>query len=113
MPKYGLITVDLRGKRLNGVVTRNCLEVYGAFEDVLMISLAPLYRRRGWFPLHAFAALAPDGRVALLTDLGGVTDNTVDVDAGASVTSVTGCGGGISGCPPLPSITRTSEPARR
>jgi hypothetical protein len=67
MPKYGLITVDLSKKRLNGAVTRNCLEVYGAFEDVLMISLAPLYRRRGWFPLHAFAALTADGRVALIT----------------------------------------------
>jgi hypothetical protein len=67
MPKYGLITVDLGRNQLEGTVTRNCLEVYGAFEDVLMISLSPLYRRRGWFPLHAFAALAPDGRIALIT----------------------------------------------
>jgi hypothetical protein len=66
MPKYGLITVDLSSKQLNGTVTRNCLEMYGAFEDVLMISLAPLYRRRGWFPLHAFAARNPDGRAALI-----------------------------------------------
>jgi hypothetical protein len=67
MPKYGLITVDLNHNRLTGTVTRNCLTVYGAFEDVLMISLAPLYRRRGWFPLHAFAALAPNGKAALIT----------------------------------------------
>lgn len=67
MPKYGLITLDLKNNRLSGAVTPNCLQVYGAFEDVLMISLAPLYRRRGWFPLHAFAALAPNGRVALIT----------------------------------------------
>jgi hypothetical protein len=67
MPRYGLITVDLNSNRLIGAVTRNCLEVYGAFEDVLMISLAPLYRRRGWFPLHAFAALAPNGQAALIT----------------------------------------------
>ena len=67
MPKYGLITVDLSQQRLIGAVTRNCLDVYGAFEDVMMISLAPLYRRRGWFPLHAFAALAPNGKVALIT----------------------------------------------
>ena len=67
LPKYGLITVDLSNKRLNGVVTRNCLEVYGAFEDVLMICLAPLYRRQGRFPLHASAALNPAGRVALIT----------------------------------------------
>jgi hypothetical protein len=67
MPKYGLITVDLDQQRLVGAVTRNTLEAYGAFEDVLLISLAPLYRRRGWFPLHAFAALAPNGKVALIS----------------------------------------------
>jgi len=67
MPKYGLITVDLDSQRLIGAVTRSCLEVYGAFEDVMMISLAPLYRRRGWFPLHAFAALAPTGQAVLIT----------------------------------------------
>jgi hypothetical protein len=67
MPKYGLITVDLSNNRLLGVVTHQCLDVYGAFEDVLMISLAPLYRRRGWFPLHAFAALAPNNKAALIT----------------------------------------------
>ena len=67
MPKYVLITVDLKRSRLTGLVTPNCLDVYGAFEDVLMISLAPLYRRRGWFPLHAFAALAPNGQAALIT----------------------------------------------
>lgn len=66
LPKYGLITVDLRHQRLNGVVTRNILEAYGAFEDVLMICLAPLYRRQGWFPLHAFAALTTTGRAALI-----------------------------------------------
>ncbi len=67
LPKYGLITLDLTQNRLVGTVTRSCLEEYGAFEDILMISLAPLYRRRGWFPLHAFAALAPSGQAALIT----------------------------------------------
>jgi hypothetical protein len=66
-PKYGLITIDLGNNRLVGGVTRKCLEVYGVFEDVMMITLAPLYRRRGWFPLHAFAGYSPDGKVALLT----------------------------------------------
>ncbi len=67
MPKYGLIAVDLANNRLTGAVTPNCLNVYGAFEDVMMISLAPLYRRRGWFPLHAFAGLSPNGKAALIT----------------------------------------------
>lgn len=76
MPKYGLITVDLEQQRLVGAVTRNTLEAYGAFEDVLLISLAPLYRRRGWFPLHAFAALAPGGQVALITGAMGAGKTT-------------------------------------
>ncbi|GAB4444055.1 MAG: hypothetical protein Fur0044_40410 [Anaerolineae bacterium] len=76
MPKYGLITVDLDQQRLVGAVTRNTLEAYGAFEDVLLISLAPLYRRRGWFPLHAFAALAPGGKVALITGAMGAGKTT-------------------------------------
>lgn len=67
LPKYGLIMVDLANGRLSGVVTRNCLEAYGVFEDVLLITLAPLYRRRGWFPLHAFAAVSPGGQAALIT----------------------------------------------
>lgn len=67
MPKYALITIDLEQRRVIGAVTRACLEAYGAFEDVLLICLAPLYRRRGWFPLHAFAALAPQGQAALIS----------------------------------------------
>lgn len=67
LPKYGLCAVDLEHNTLTGAVTPACLEVYGAFEDVLMIALAPLYRRRGWFPLHAFAGLAPAGPAALIS----------------------------------------------
>lgn len=67
MPKYALITIHLEQRRVVGAVTRACLEAYGAFEDVLMIALAPLYRRQGWFPLHAFAALSPQGQVALIS----------------------------------------------
>lgn len=85
MPKYGLIAIDLSQQQLTGVVTRNCLDVYGAFEDVLMISLAPLYRRRGWFPLHAFAALAPNDKAALITGAMGAGKTTTGLsllDAG-------------------------------
>ncbi|MCB0197513.1 MAG: hypothetical protein KDJ65_36540 [Anaerolineae bacterium] len=67
LPKYALVTVDLANKHLIGAVTRQCLEAYGVFEDVLMITLAPIYRRQGWFPLHAFAAQAPNRRAALIT----------------------------------------------
>jgi hypothetical protein len=67
LPKYGLITVDMRQNQLSGVVTAACLEAYGVFEDILLICLAPLYRRRGWFPLHAFAGQGPDQHVALVS----------------------------------------------
>lgn len=67
MPKYALVTVDLRQNELAAQITRNCLDVYGAFEDVLMIALAPLYRRKGWFPLHAFAGLSPEGQAVLIS----------------------------------------------
>lgn len=67
LPKYALVSVDLDSERIMGQVTQACLNTYGVFEDVMMISLAPLYRRRGWFPLHAFAGLAPNGKAALLT----------------------------------------------
>jgi len=67
LPKYGLISVDLDKYHLTGVVTQACLEAYGVFEDVMMISLAPLYRRRGWFPVHGFAAQAPTGQATLIS----------------------------------------------
>ncbi len=76
MPRYALVTVDLNRRQLTGLLTPNCLSVYGAFEDVLMIALAPIYRRRGWFPLHAFAALAPNGRAALLAGATGAGKTT-------------------------------------
>lgn len=76
MPRYALVKVDLDLRQLTGLVTPNCLSVYGAFEDVLMIALAPLYRRRGWFPLHAFAAQAPNGRAALLAGATGAGKTT-------------------------------------
>jgi hypothetical protein len=67
MPKYALLTVDLKAGSITGKVTSRILTVYGAFEDVLLIALAPIYRRRGWFPLHAFAGLAPSGQAALIS----------------------------------------------
>ncbi len=85
LPRYSLITVDLAHNRLTGQVTSACLEAYGVFEDALMIALAPLYRRQGWYPLHAFAALSPQGRVALLTGAmgsGKTTTGLALLDAG-------------------------------
>lgn len=76
LPKYGTFEIDLPARRVTGKVTPACLGTYGVFEDVMMISLAPLYRRHGWFPLHAFAAQAPTGRAALLTGAMGAGKTT-------------------------------------
>jgi hypothetical protein len=76
MPRYALLTVDLAARRISGPVTRNCLTVAGAFEDILLIALAPLYRRHGWFPLHAFAARSPAGQAVLISGAMGAGKTT-------------------------------------
>ncbi len=67
LPKYALLTIDLARRQVDIQATRGCLEVYGAFEDVLIIGLTPLYRRLGLFPTHAFAARSPEGQAVLIS----------------------------------------------
>ena len=66
LPKYALLEIDLTSAHIRGQIVQRCLDTYGVFEDVAMISMAPLFRQRGWFPLHAFAAQSPDGGAALI-----------------------------------------------
>ncbi len=51
--------------RVEATVTPAVLDLYGAFEDVNSIGLAPLLRRRGRALIHAFGA-AHRGRALLL-----------------------------------------------
>ena len=76
LPKYAMLDVDLTEAQVRGQITPRCLDTYGVFEDVMMISLAPLFRRRGWFPLHAFAAQAPNGHAALISGSTGAGKTT-------------------------------------
>lgn len=69
-PRWGTLTVDLAGGVIRGELLPEALDHYGAFDDMVIIALGPLLRRRGFFTVHAFAA-AKDGRAALLVgDIG-------------------------------------------
>lgn len=69
-PRWGTVSVDLVAATVDGELLPEMFEHYGAFDDMLIIVLGPLLRRRGFFSLHAFAA-ARDGQAALLVgDIG-------------------------------------------
>ena len=69
-PRWGTVSVDLAGGTIDGDLLPEMFEHYGAFDDMLIIVLGPLLRRRGFFSLHAFSA-ALEGRGALLVgDIG-------------------------------------------
>lgn len=69
-PRWGTLTVDLARGLIQGDLLPEALSHYGAFDDMIIIALGPLLRRRGLFSLHAFAA-SRDGRAALLVgDIG-------------------------------------------
>ena len=64
-PQLGRLSVDPRTRCVTGEISTAALDLYGAFEDLNAVALAPLLRRRGWVLAHAFAA-ARDGRGLLL-----------------------------------------------
>ena len=69
-PRWGTVSVDLGAGTIEGDLLPEMFNHYGAFDDMLIIVLGPLLRRRGFFSLHAFAA-AQDGKAALLVgDIG-------------------------------------------
>ena len=47
---------DKSAAGINGTITTKALAL-GLFDDIIMTSLAPLLRRRGYFLIHAFAAV--------------------------------------------------------
>ncbi len=65
VPRRGRCDIDLAGYTITGYLTEACIEDHGVFEDIVLMALTPLLRRRGFYTLHAFAA-AHDGRAALL-----------------------------------------------
>jgi hypothetical protein len=65
LPRLGQLRVNPPARTVDGVLVPAALEVYGAFEDINALGLAPLFRRQGWALIHAFAA-AHHGRALLL-----------------------------------------------
>jgi len=65
LPHLGQLRVDPAARTVDGVLVPAALDVYGAFEDINALGLAPLFRRRGRALIHAFAA-AHQGRALLL-----------------------------------------------
>lgn len=69
-PRWGTVTVDLATGLIQGDLLPGALSHYGAFDDMVIIALGPLLRRRGFFSLHAFAASQADQAVLLVGDIG-------------------------------------------
>jgi hypothetical protein len=65
LPRLGQLRISPAAGTVEGALTPAALDVYGAFEDINAIALAPLLRRHGRVLIHAFAA-AYDGQALLL-----------------------------------------------
>ena len=95
--------VQLDKDVVHGVMLPQVARHSGAVEDMILIALAPLLRRRGYFTLHAFAA-ARDGRALLL--LG-------DIGAGKTTTGLSLLANGaqlVANDSPLLRIDETGQP---
>lgn len=68
--RWGRYDIDLEAGTVDGHMTEACLSAYGVFEDMIIIALAPLMRRRGLYTLHAFAAAVAGRAVLLVGDIG-------------------------------------------
>jgi len=69
-PGWGRFDVRLDGDGVMGVMARAAIVTYGVFEDMILIALAPLLRRRGYYAIHAFAAAVEHQSLLILGDSG-------------------------------------------
>lgn len=68
--RWGQLHVDLAHGRYTAYLAPLGLDTYSVLEDMLIIGLAPLLRRRGLFTLHAFAAALHNQAVLLVGGMG-------------------------------------------
>ncbi len=69
-PGWGSFDMALPGNVVHGHLARRAVMNYGVFEDMILVALAPMLRRRGYFTLHAFAAAVEDRALLILGDSG-------------------------------------------
>jgi len=70
IPHWGRFDVNLETNEATGIITQACIDTYGVFEDMIIVALAPLLRRRGFYTIHAFAAAVDDKAAVLIGDIG-------------------------------------------
>ncbi|NOX62525.1 MAG: hypothetical protein GXP42_11370 [Chloroflexi bacterium] len=68
--RWGRYDIHLSKGAVEGWMTEASLITYGVFEDMIIVSLAPLLRRRGFYTIHAFAAALDDRAVVLVGGIG-------------------------------------------
>jgi hypothetical protein len=69
-PGWGRFDTVLGGNESSGRVARSAVDNDGVMEDMILIALAPLLRRRGYYTIHAFAAAVGDRALLILGDSG-------------------------------------------
>ncbi len=69
-PRFGQLHLDLATGRTEGKLIPEALHTYGVLEDLIAISLTPHLRRRGFFLIHAFAAVYQETAVLLVGGIG-------------------------------------------
>ncbi len=67
---WGRFDIDLESGTIAGEMARVAIRAYGVFEDMILLAMTPLLRRRGYFPIHAFAAAVGERALVLLGDVG-------------------------------------------
>ncbi len=69
-PGWGRCDVNLATDRIEAIMGRAAVATYGVFEDMLLIALLPLLRRRQLYAIHAFAAAVAGRALLILGDTG-------------------------------------------
>ena len=67
---WGRFDIQLKDGVIEGEMARAAIATYGVFEDMILLAMTPLLRRRGYFPIHAFAAAVEERAIVLLGDIG-------------------------------------------
>lgn len=68
--QWGQLRIDLNTLRFEAFLSEACLATYSVLEDMVIIGLAPLLRRRRLFTVHAFAAARAGRAVLIIGDIG-------------------------------------------